>query len=336
MLNRLMFLTALMFGVLFSAHAGGVNQLKGVNLSGAEYGGGLREKARANINYIWHNERDMERLARAGFSVVRVPFLWERFQPAPMVPIVNKEAVYLDKIVMAAEKYGLKVLIDPHNFGDYYGKLIGTRHATTESFKDFWAQLASRYKRFPNVIFGLMNEPHKHNSVVWAKIAQEAIYAIRETGAKQLILVPGTRWSGAHSWVNGNQQNPSNAAALASIKDPINNYAFEMHFYLDSDSSGTHKECVSETIGVERLKAATKWLNDNDFKGFLGEFGIADNAVCLSALDKTLEYLSNNKNSWLGWTYWSASKWGGNYMYDIYSLNPTKQKQFGIVKKHLH
>jgi endoglucanase len=50
-----------------------------------------------------------------------------------------------------------------------------------------------------------------------------------------------------------------------------------MHQYLDSDSSGTSGTCVSSTIGVERLTAATNWLKQNGFKGFLGEIGAGSN-----------------------------------------------------------
>ena len=42
-----------------------------------------------------------------------------------------------------------------------------------------------------------------------------------------------------------------------------------MHQYLDSDGSGTSDQCVSSTIGGERLQNATAWRQANDLKGFL-------------------------------------------------------------------
>jgi endoglucanase len=312
------------------------HQLVGVNLSGAEYGGELKAKAKQGYNYIWHTEKDIQRFINAGFTIIRLPFIWERLQPDSKTMINNAEAINIDKILMYAENENLQIILDPHNFGYYGGKLIGTDAKSLLEFKNLWSQLANRYKRFPNVIFGLMNEPHEHTTTEWAKVAQAGIDGIREVGAKQLILVPGTHWSGAHSWTWGKgKDDPSNAEALTNIKDPINNFAYEMHFYLDKDSSGTHKECVSEEIGVERLKASTEWLKTNGKKAFLGEFGVADNPICLKALDKTLTFLKVNADVWLGWTYWSASKWGEKYMFDIYSLDSTKQKQFSIIQKYL-
>jgi endoglucanase len=52
-----------------------------------------------------------------------------------------------------------------------------------------------------------------------------------------------------------------------------------MHQYLDSDSSGTSADCTSETIGAERVAAATAWLKQNNLRGVLGEFGGGSNGL---------------------------------------------------------
>src|ERR1700761_6170273 len=52
----------------------------------------------------------------------------------------------------------------------------------------------------------------------------------------------------------------------------------------DSDGSGTSDVCVSNTIGAERLAAATQWLQENNLKGFLGEMGAGSNCM-FSTLD---------------------------------------------------
>jgi endoglucanase len=50
-----------------------------------------------------------------------------------------------------------------------------------------------------------------------------------------------------------------------------------MHQYLDSDGSGTNATCVSPAVGAQRLGAATAWLQQNGYKGFLGEIGAGNN-----------------------------------------------------------
>jgi endoglucanase len=83
-----------------------------------------------------------------------------------------------------------------------------------------------------------------------------------------VTLSPRSAWSSS-----------GNANYFAKINDPKNNWAVEMHQYLDSDGSGTSEQCVSSTIGAERLAAATQWLQANGVKGFLGELGAGSNGT---------------------------------------------------------
>lgn len=325
------FLMAFLFISLVANHvcAEQTKQMMGVNLAGAEFNN-KRIPGRYAFDYIWPTADEVSRFSNAGFTVIRVPFLWERLQPELNGPLQSSEVKYLDSAIDAAQKNNVRIVIDPHNYGSYKGSLIGSDLVTTEHFQDFWRRVAERYKNYPNVIFGLMNEPHKQSSDEWAKLAQAAIDAIRATGANQLILIPGTRWTGAHSWISS-----GNAEAMKNIQDPENNYAFDMHQYFDSDSSGTHASCVSDSIGIKRLEAATNWLKLNGQRGFLGEFGASVDPVCLMALENTLQYLKQNENVWVGWTYWAAGRWFGNYMFNIYDLDDTKLPQYKVIKYFL-
>ena len=76
---------------------------------------------------------------------------------------------------------------------------MGSRRPNS-SFADLWGELAIHYKSNPGVIFGLMNEPHEQTATAWLGFANAAIAAIRNAGAMQEILVPGSDWDGAWSW----------------------------------------------------------------------------------------------------------------------------------------
>lgn len=65
-----------------------------------------------------------------------------------------------------------------------------------------------------------------------------------------------------------------------------------MHQYLDSDGSGTSTVCVNNTIGVNRLTAATEWLLANNKKGLLGEIGTGSNGTHLPC-DRDLKILTS-------------------------------------------
>lgn len=140
---------------------------------------------------------------------------------------------------------------------------------------------------------------------------QAAITAIRSTGARsQYIMIEGNSWSGAWTWVDVNDN-------LKALTDPSNKLVYQMHQYLDSDGSGTSPNCVSPTIGQERVSAATAWLKANKKKGFLGEFAGGANSVCQTAVQGMLSYLGQNTDVWMGATWWAAGPWWGNYMFNM-------------------
>jgi endoglucanase len=179
-----------------------------------------------------------------------------------------------------------------------------------------------------------MNEPHDMSTENWVSASNAAIAGIRSTGATNLILVPGNGWTGAHSWTSNYYGTP-NSTAMLNIKDSGNNYGFEVHQYLDTNSSGASQTCASTTIGSQRLAAFTAWLKQNNLRGFLGEFGGGANATCEAAIDDMLSYIEANGSVWLGWTYWAAGPWWGNQFPSIEPVNNQDAPQMQTLMKHL-
>jgi endoglucanase len=319
----------------FSARVALASNIKyaGVNLSGAEFGSSLPGTFGVDYTYPTHSEVDY--FVGKGMNIIRLPFRWERLQPSEFVSLDSTELGRMDDFVSYATGKGATVLLDPHNYARYYSdsNIIGTASVPATAFQDFWSKLAAHYKNNNRVIFGLMNEPNTMTTELWRDDANAAIAAIRGTGASNLILVPGNAWTGASTWYD-NWYGTPNATDMLTIVDPGNNYAFEVHQYLDSDSSGTSATCVSTTIGSQRLQAFTGWLRQNGKRGFLGEFAGAQNSTCYAALDDMLTFIDNNLDVWMGWTYWSAGPWWGNYMFSIEPNNGQDQPQMAILAKH--
>lgn len=303
----------------------------GVNLPQAGFGGQVLPGVQGQ-HYKWPAPSDVDMYLGMGANILRIAFLWERMQPKLNEPLNPDELAFLDALVAKASARQVTILVDVHNYGMYYGKVIGSQEVPLSAFLDLWTRLATHYRDNPYVIFGLMNEPHEHRADAWASIAQAGVTAIRKTGAKQLILVPGAGYSGAHIWLQKDGK-LSNAEALGDIKDPANNFVYEAHIYFDADVSGTHPTCVSGDVGIERLKDFTAWLRQKGRKAFLGEFGAAKDSVCLEALQKTLQYMSLNNDVWYGWTYWAAAEWFGDYMFNIYPPDANKFPQVDVLKK---
>lgn len=273
---------------------------RGINLSGAEFGGrdGIIDQ-----QYTYPSEKIVAYFRSKGLNTVRLPFLWERLQPALGQPLSEAELGRLKQSVAMMRKAGMEVILDPHNYATYNDKQIGSRIVSVDDFADFWKRLATVFSNVEGVSFGLMNEPHAMPAERWLPSANAAIAAIRQTGARNLILVPGTDWTGAHSWQT------SNASVMIGVTDPANNFAFEVHQYLDSNFSGTHATCTRAADAVGALDAMTDWLRKNGKRGFLGEFGGSKDPECLKGLAEMVGVVNGAKDVWTGWTYWVAGDW---------------------------
>lgn len=278
---------------------------RGVNLSGAEYG------ARDGVlgtNYTYPSEATVQYFAAKGMTAIRLPFLWERLQPQLNARLDDTELEHLKKSVELIRSHGMAVVLDPHNFGYYDKAKVQDMPGGDIAFGDFWARLALEFGHDDGIVFGLMNEPHDITAPEWLKIANTAITAIRAMDAKNLILVPGTNWTGAWTW-DADRAGGSNASVMLGVKDPAGNYAYEFHQYLDADSSGTHSTCEGAEQARQGLERVTAWLRQNGRRGFLGEFGAAASEPCLAGLTQMMDVMKTNGDVWLGWTYWAAGDW---------------------------
>ena len=279
----------------------------GVNIGSGSFGGQNRP-GQYGLDYAYPTTAEANPFRAAGMNAVRVPFLWERIQYGPDAPIEHKELARLDAAIAALHGFDL-IILDAHNFGAYRGIQVNAQNFPPDALPNLWSQLARHYRHNEHIAFGIMNEPYQIDAPAWRTIAQQTLLAIRNTRARNLILVSGTNWDGAHSWLQGGSQ--SNGAVLAGLTDPGNNMAFEMHQYADYNSSGTHWTCVTPREAADRLDDATQWLRMHHQRGFLGEFGTSAEPNCLLALGAMLQTVSDASDVWLGWTYWSAgARWG--------------------------
>ena len=97
---------------------------------------------------------------------------------------------------------------------------------------------------------------------------------------------------------------------MYQITDPVNNTAFDIHEYLDSDFSGGHSVCSS--LASTNLAPLTSWLKQYGFKAMITEFGAANGTQCDSYVTDMINYMANN-DVYIGWTAWAAGPlWGTN------------------------
>ena len=118
------------------------------------------------------------------------------------------------------------------------------------------------------------------------------------------------------------------------MRDPADHLAIELHQYLDQDSSGTHGDCRDPAAAVASLTPATEWLRAHHEHGFLGEFAAARSEACLASLDAMLTYMDSNADVWLGWTYWAAGAWWGDYRFSVEPKDGRDAPQMAVLRRH--
>jgi Ca2+-binding RTX toxin-like protein len=301
----------------------------GINLSGAEFGsiGG-----KYGTSYIYPSANDLKFYTERGVELVRLPVKWERLQPTANGELDKAELGRLKAFLDAATAQNVKVIVDIHNYGSYYGEKIGSSNVTNSQFADFWQKLAREIGGIKSVYgYDLMNEPNKMGDPsVWPLAAQAAVDAIRTVDMNTKIYVEGNSWASAANWSKNN--------ALLDIKDPASKIVYEAHIYFDRTASGTYKESydaqgATADIGVKAIQDFVGWLAERGAEGFIGEFAVPDNDPrWLTVLDN---FLGAMQDAGLDGTYWGAGPWWGNYPLALRNADGTESVQLDVLEKYI-
>lgn len=325
----------------------------GVNVSGSEYS--------------WETYpigSHLDYLRSKGIALIRLPIAWEKLQPALNGPLNQTEVARLKSFLDSAASRNMQVIIDIHNYARYnprwaadaaanwgivavnnsHALPIGSASVPISAFQDLWKKLAGALSGHAGLAgYDIMNEPYNLGSGVWPQAAQSAVDGIRSVDMKTTIYVEGTQWSSAYYWPydNGNLK----------IKDPANNFVYEAHLYFDGDGSGTYKQTYDQqgaypNWGVDRVQPFLKWLQQNNFKGFIGEFGVPENDPrWLVVLDNFLSTLKQSNVSGTYWFYvygdpsgansWWPEKSGTDFSMSLVPLASGQDKpQWSAIIKH--
>jgi aryl-phospho-beta-D-glucosidase BglC (GH1 family) len=239
---------------VLEAHLGNANILRGVSVAGADFAtpsnGTFSNRHPGTIDHSYHYDgaATFKFLASRGIKLVRIPFRWERLQPDLNEELDPAELKRLKDCVVTAEDAGLTVILDMHNYAEYWlhdgakgvRRTIGSMELPDTALAGVWRRISRAFVDHPRVFYGLMNEPHDIGPVegltgarIWELASQKALDAIRENGDKKAVLVSGYGWSAARSWPESHPH--------GWITDPANNFRYEAHQYFDRNNSGTYR-----------------------------------------------------------------------------------------------
>jgi hypothetical protein len=225
-------------------HADDVGVRRGVALTGLEFGTNTgfsnTNPGTFGVDYYLEPAASYTFVVNRGVRMVRVGFRWERLQPTLGGSLDFSYSLRLANQVLNAQSAGLQIVLDCHNYGEYYvAPGVGTPSArltigdgtlTQDHFVDLWSRVSAQFSQFLGVVaYGLMNEPHDMATGAdgWELASQAAVDAIRANGDNKLIMVGGYNFSKVQGWATTHPQ--------PWISD--HNFMYEAHHYFDSESS---------------------------------------------------------------------------------------------------
>ncbi|GAA2092974.1 hypothetical protein GCM10009841_02240 [Microlunatus panaciterrae] len=248
------------------AHADVSGALRGVDLPSGAFASGPEGPStysgttpgRYGRDYYYEDAADLRQVAKTGADVVRISVTWERLQHQPGGPLDQTELERVRATLRAAETVGLGVVLDLHNYGDYWVAdgsghrrlTLGTPDLPDDQFADLWRQLSTALRDSTAIIgYGLMNEPTNlaadptEGAHRWQVASQAAVQAIRQTGDHRTVFVTGYGGASPSQWVRYHPR--------AWIDDPADQVRYETHQYFDTDRTGRY----TRTFREETLRA---------------------------------------------------------------------------------
>ena len=291
-----------LFIAIASIVLGSVTSVKylgaGINLSGMEFSVGTDGNFHPK-GYTPFDSKQIDDFISKKMSIIRIPFGWQFLTPQIggdfEQDYANQYFGYVDKSLAA----GAYTIIDLHNYARWNGKIVGQSEISDDSLVSLWKKIAQKYNDKPKIIFGLMNEPHDLDLNRWKQTVQTVVNAIREIGAKQMILIPGDDWTHAESF-------PRWYSVMKDVKNPdgsFENLILELHAYLD-DGSGTQSSCKQNT--VDQLQKVQQILKQDNRQAMLTETGGGSDQNCATMLKQQLGYLTSQPEQFIGFTIWAA------------------------------
>jgi endoglucanase len=249
--------------------------------------------------------RHFAEIRKAGFDLVRVPLYAFRHMNAQN----RLDSVWLaklDDVVREAQKAGLGIILDEHDFDTCSDDLDLCR----AKLPAFWRQVAPRYANAPRkVAFELLNEPHaKLDAANWNALFADLLSIVRQTNPTRIVVVGPTSWNSFKELPNLKLPADPNLLVTYHYYEPF-------HFTHQGASwAGDVKDLHGITWGTAQDRAAIKsdfdqvaaWSKANDRPVLLGEFGAYDKSGTPIAMraDWTATVRGEAERHGFGWAYW--------------------------------
>jgi mannan endo-1,4-beta-mannosidase len=193
------------------------------------------------------------------------------------------QSPYLDQAISEYTGKAIVTIVEQHQYTGADSTLCGSQTKIGQ-LKQWWVDMANRYKGNPYVWFNVLNEPVGDNNLTcWQQDVQPVVAAIRATGANNIIVLDGSAWGqDLNDWSCDGlpYQNSAIVNNVPGLEAQYGNILPSVHMY--SDWGGGSSGCTQQQL-------ETRWhtyLNHVHSLGLpliVGETG--DNPGCTNTSD---------------------------------------------------
>ncbi|EDY84973.1 Cellulase (glycosyl hydrolase family 5) [Verrucomicrobiia bacterium DG1235] len=230
------------------------------------------------ISYGWHNwwprfynKESVKWIAEDwGADVVRAAMGIHYEEPELTYNAEPEKAVELiSKVVDGAIESGIYVIIDFHS-----------HHIELDLAKKFFAEMATKYGEYPNVIYEIFNEPVEDSWEDVKAYSEEVIAVIRAIDPDNVILVGNPHWDQDLHLVADNQI------------EGVSNIMYTLHYY-----AATHGEYLRERGDYALSKGAPIFISES-----AGMEASGDGPMDYEKWQIWRDWAEERKISWITWS----------------------------------
>lgn len=249
---------------------------------------------------------DIDTIAAAGFTAVRVPVRWSVWaDETPPFTIDDELHDRVDAVIERALANDLAVVLDVHHFELLTQDPEGQR----ERFMAIWRQIAERHAdQPPEVIFEILNEPNTNlDGAIWNELSAEALGVIRESNPGRTVMIGPGNWYSVLELEQLELPDDDNLIASVHFYEPFRFTHQGATWVEGADQwTGTQWDGGEEDrrILADELALAGAWAEEQNVPMFVGEFGALIEADSDDRLAWVAFVRQTSEAEGFAWGYW--------------------------------